>query len=53
MAVAAYQIKNEPPKWLVDRAQRLLLCGYSAKRISELVEIPQWYVETLKQRGMF
>lgn len=53
MANAAYQIKNEPPKWLVDRAQRLLLCGYSAKRIAELVEIPEWYVAILKNRGIF
>lgn len=53
MNSVAYSVKNEPPKWLIDRAQFLLSCGYSAKRVAELVEIPEWYVKLMKDGGVF
>ena len=48
MAVTAYRVNNEPPKWLRDRAEFFILCGYSAKRIAELLDIPEWYAQHMK-----
>lgn len=53
MTAAAYQIRNEPPRWLVERAQVLLARGYSAKRVAELVEIPESYAKLMKDKGLF